>query len=99
MWNLITLIFLSVLFPLSGQKNSVFILVDNCENWGQSDIWVNKDHFTYQKKSNDWPLIGFTHAWLDEDDSLSTREITYSEILESPHLFTSELSLSQWPVI
>ncbi|MBN3581229.1 hypothetical protein JYB64_02450 [Algoriphagus aestuarii] len=96
MWNLISLIFLSVLFPLSGPKNSVFILVDDCQNWDRSDIWVNKDHFTYQKKSNDWPLIGFTHAWLDEEDSLSTREITYSKILESPHLFTSELSLSQW---
>ncbi|MBN3581231.1 hypothetical protein JYB64_02460 [Algoriphagus aestuarii] len=96
MWKLIFFIPIISLFLLKKEQKEVYVLLDNCQNWGQSDIWVNKDHFTYQKKSNDWPLIGFTHAWLNEEDSLSTREITYSEILESPHLFTSELSLSQW---
>ncbi|MDN3204127.1 hypothetical protein [Algoriphagus sediminis] len=97
MWKLI--LFTSILagqFSHVNQRKILFVVIDDCEKWDRGSYRPGTSHFSYTRKGREFPLISFGHAWIDEADQLTTDRSTYSDILKSDYVFTSDLSLDEW---
>lgn len=80
----------------SKPKKEVIFILDNCEDWDRFNFQHETSQFFYYSENNDFPLISMVHAWIEEEYKLSTKSLTYPEIMDSVHLFTSQLKLKDW---
>lgn len=97
MWKLILFLMLLPFFDTSSKpKKEVIFILDNCENWDRLNFQHGTSQFSYYCENKDFPLIYMVHAWIDEENKLSTKSLTFPEIMDSEHLFTSQLKLKDW---
>lgn len=97
MWKLILFLALLTFFDTSSKpKKEVIFILDNCEDWDRFHFQHETSQFSYYSEKKEFPLISMIHAWIDEEYKLSTKSLTYPEIMDSEHLFSSQLNLKDW---
>lgn len=95
MWKLILVSsFLS--FLVISREKSTFIILDDCDKWNKRFQGNYDQHFSYSREVEKIGLVGFIFGWIDENDKLSTKSQTFSEIVESNPVYTSQLSYRDW---
>jgi len=96
MWKLILFISVLTVFVSSQERRRVIVVIINdCEEWRLLDSKPGTNHIRYLRKGIELP-VSFSHAWMIEQDKLSTKRLTYSEILKSDYIFSSQLNLEEW---
>lgn len=95
MWKLI---FTLALWPgtNSSPSDSVILIVDDCTQWRKIDPYRISDKYSIAKSIPVFHNVWLSHFWLFPEDSLTTIDLTYSEILKLNPQFTSELTTADW---
>ena len=102
MYQLIFILALRLTFS-QVEKDSLFIIVDDCGNWEE---WESPFNESLQKsstgrrfslgKKDDSPFFFLKHFWIEENERLEELRLSYPEILATPPLFSSELTWEDW---
>lgn len=95
MWKLI-LVFSILSFLDKSKEKSTFIIINDCNKWNKRFYSKFNNHFSYSREVEKNGLVGFVFGWIDEEYKLSTKSLTFSEIMDSDPIYTSQLSLSDW---
>lgn len=96
MWNLVSFILIALLLPFSGSKDSVLIIVDDCQKWRKGFTSKNSEIFYFSKNVSSEPRVSFIHGWLDPKDSLSKKPINHPVIKNAQIYYTSQLKEEDW---
>ena len=95
MWKLIfTLVFW--LGTNSFPSDSVILIVDDCTQWRKIDPYRISEKYSIAKSIPVFHRVILGHFWIYPEDSLTTIDLTYSEILKLNPQFTSELTTADW---
>jgi hypothetical protein len=85
------------------EKDSLFIILDDCYNWEESGFQYNDllqksstgRRFSLIKK-DDSPFFLLRHFWIEENERLEELILPYPEILSKKPLFSSDLTWEDW---
>ena len=102
MFQLILIIALSF-NVFQAEKDSLFIVIDDCDNWEESEFPYNEllqksstgRRFSLIKKDNS-PFFFLRHFWIEENERLEELILPYPEILSKKPLFSSDLTWEDW---
>lgn len=95
MWKLILVFFFFAIQINEGQKWTLIIL-DDCENWKRISSPKIDHFFSYYKDVEKIGPVDFGFGWIDDEDKLSTQSMTFSQIMESDPIYTSQLNHHDW---
>jgi hypothetical protein len=102
MFQLILII--ALLFNVfQAEKDSLYIVIDDCENWEEYGFSYNEllqkssigRRFSLSKK-DDSPFFFLRHFWIEENERLEELTLSYPEILSKKPLFSSDLTWEDW---
>ena len=96
MWKLILPLLLVALLPLRGQKETVLIILDDCQKWRKGLTSKNSEILYFSKNVSSEPRVSFIHGWLDPKDSLSKKPINHPVIKDAQIYYTSQLKEEDW---
>jgi hypothetical protein len=85
------------------EKDSLFIIVDDCGNWEE---WESPFNESLQKsstgrrfslgKKDDSPFFFLKHFWIEENERLEELTLSCPKILAKNPLYSSELTWEDW---
>lgn len=76
--------------------DSVFLIVDDCDQWRKIDPYRKSDKYSIAKSIPVFHTVMLSHFWIFPEDSLTKIDLTYPEILNLNAQFTSELTTADW---
>ena len=95
MWKLIFTLAI-LLGTNSSPSDSVILIADDCLEWRTIDPNKKKNRHSIVKSIPVFHRVMLIHDWVIPEDSLTTIDLTYSEILKLNPQFTSELTTAEW---
>jgi len=95
MWRLIAVL-LFIIVPLGGNKETILIVVDDCQNWRKINTRNSSETFSLSKDVSIEQRVSLIHGWLDPTDSLSKMSINHPIIKDAKICYASLLKEEDW---
>lgn len=95
MWKLILVFFLFT-FSIQERQKWAIIVLDDCSKWKRIALLKNDQFFSYSRDVEKIGPVDFGFGWIDEEYKLSTQSMTFSKIMDSNPVYTSQLNHRDW---
>jgi hypothetical protein len=99
MWNLIVTMVFTIYLNIV-QNRDVIIIIDDCVGWAKMTNGLKyPGNFILYKNNPREESVSLGHAWFDSEQKLSTKTLSFSELVETNILYASELDFENWIAI